>query len=130
MGNQTSKGVLVQAKREQKCDWAVLGEQCRRMNLVTKKGSVVWLYKPSGIAGIRSPDVSKRISASMDSAAFFDRVLKCEIGDKRKVPAQVQAGAVGVGAAHAMRICAIVPKSPGTALGPPGREATRVSGGA
>ena len=56
------------------------------MRLVTQKGSVVWLYKPTGIGVIRSGDVDKRISASMDSTTFFDRVLECQIGDKRKVP--------------------------------------------
>jgi hypothetical protein len=85
-GNRTSKGVLVQAKRAQGCDWSDLGEQCRRMNLVTKKGSVVWLYQPNGIDVIRSQDVDKRTSTSIDSTTFFDRVLECRIGDRRKVP--------------------------------------------
>ncbi|NBB62048.1 hypothetical protein GVN18_22515 [Pseudomonas sp. ODNR1LW] len=86
VGKETSKGVLVQAKREQNCDWTELGEQCRRMKLVTQKGSVVWLYRPTGIGVIRSTDVTKRISASMDSTSFFDLVLECRIGDRRKVP--------------------------------------------
>ncbi len=86
LGNQTSKGVLVQAKRKDRCDWGALEEQCRRMKLVTKKGSVVWLYKPSGIDVIRADDVDRRTSASIDSATFFDLVLKCSIGDRRKVP--------------------------------------------
>lgn len=85
-GNRTSKAVLVQAKRELKCDWVELREQCRRMNLVTKKGSVVWLYNSNGIDVVRSRDVDKHTSASFTSVAFFDRVLECEIGDRRKVP--------------------------------------------
>lgn len=85
-GNRTSKGVLVQAKRQQHCDWGALEEQCRRMNLVTKKGSVVWLYRSNGIDVIRSEDVHKRSSASIDLTTFFDRVLECQIGDRRRVP--------------------------------------------
>ncbi|MFJ6024262.1 hypothetical protein ACIQC9_06665 [Brevundimonas sp. NPDC092305] len=85
-GNRTSKGVLVQAKRERGCDWTELGEQCRRMRLVTKKESVVWLYRKTGIGVIRSTDVDRRVSASMDSTAFFDLVLECKIGDRRKTP--------------------------------------------
>jgi hypothetical protein len=86
VGNETSKGVLVQAKRADKLRWPDLEEQCRRMNMVTKKGSVVWLYKPTGIDVLRSPDVAKRTVPSMGTADFFERVLKCEIGDKHKVP--------------------------------------------
>lgn len=85
-GNESSKGVLVQAKRANKCDWPELREQCRRMNLVTKKGSVVWLYQPTGIDVIRSQSVAKGTSASIDSTKFFDQVFKCTIGDRRKVP--------------------------------------------
>lgn len=85
-GNETAKGVLVQAKRARKCDWGALGEQCRRMNLVTKKGSVVWLYQSSGIDVIRSQDVNKRTSTAVDSTTFFDKVLECKVGDRRKVP--------------------------------------------
>lgn len=85
-GRETSKGVLIQAKRQDKCDWSGLEEQCRRMSLVTKKGSVVWLYKPNGVDVIRSQDITKRTSASVDSVTFFDRVLECQIGDRRKVP--------------------------------------------
>lgn len=85
-GAETTKGVLVQAKREDKRKWPKLEEQCRRMNLVTKKGSVVWLYKPSGIGVLRSSDVAKRVTQSITTTDFFDQVLKCEIGDRRKVP--------------------------------------------
>ena len=85
-GNETTKGILVQAKREDKLKWPELREQCRRMDLVTKKGSVVWLYKPGGIGVLRSPDVAKRETQSISTTDFFDRVLECEIGDRRKVP--------------------------------------------
>jgi hypothetical protein len=84
-GRQTSKGVLVQAKRGR---YAVsdLREQCRRMNLVTIKGSVVWVYGSNGITVLRSKDVVEGNDAPFSMADFFDRVLKCEIGDRRKVP--------------------------------------------
>ena len=36
-GKTITKGVLVQAKRRDKLDWAALEEQCRRMNMVTKR---------------------------------------------------------------------------------------------
>lgn len=85
-GIENSKAVLVQAKRRDKCDWRALEDQCRRMNLVTKKGSVIWLYQQSGIDVIRSQDVEKRSSTSFDATTFFDRVLECQIGDRRKVP--------------------------------------------
>jgi hypothetical protein len=84
-GQQVSKGVLVQAKREKHAHSA-LREQCRRMNLVTVKGSVVWLYRASGVAVMRSKDVVNGSAAPFDIVDFFDRVLKCQIGDRRKVP--------------------------------------------
>lgn len=85
-GTQTSKGVLVQAKRRDKLKWPDLEEQCRRMNLITKKGSVVWIYGKSGIDVIKSRDVPKRSSKAFSSIEFFNLVLECEIGDQRKVP--------------------------------------------
>lgn len=85
-GNETTKGILVQAKREDKLKWPELEEQCRRMDLVTKKGSVVWLYKPSGIGVLRASHVAKRVTPSITTTDFFDQVLKCTIGDRRKVP--------------------------------------------
>jgi len=85
-GKQTSKGVLVQAKRWDKTDWSDLEEQCRRMRLITKKGSVVWLYDRAGINVIRSGDISNKDVDSFRVTEFFDRVLECEIGDRRKVP--------------------------------------------
>ncbi|MBN9308490.1 hypothetical protein [Devosia sp.] len=85
-GNETSKGILIQAKREDRPDWGDLVEQCRRMMMITKKGSVAWIYTPEGIEVIRSQDIDQRQAASVSSSEFFDRVLKCEIGDRRKVP--------------------------------------------
>lgn len=85
-GNETTKGILVQAKREDKRKWRELEEQCRRMELITKKGSVVWLYRPSGIGVLRASDVAQRVTPSITTTAFFDQVLKCTIGDRRKVP--------------------------------------------
>jgi hypothetical protein len=84
--NVTTKGVLVQAKRKDKLDWHGLEEQCRRMNLVTKKGSVVWIYTPNGIDVVRSVDVPKRRFNTFGVDKLFDRVLECELGDRRKVP--------------------------------------------
>ncbi|MDR6668869.1 hypothetical protein [Rhizobium sp. 1399] len=86
IGHQTSKGILIQAKRRDKLSLRDLGEQCRRMNMVTKKGSVVWIYDVSGIDVIRSEDVLKAASPAFSSSEFFERVLECNIGDKRKVP--------------------------------------------
>lgn len=81
-----TKAVLVQAKRLNKIVWRDLEEQCRRMNLITKKGSVVWIYTPNGIDVIRAVDVSKRSSATFGVNQLFDRVFECELGDLRKVP--------------------------------------------
>ncbi|MDX8519002.1 hypothetical protein [Mesorhizobium dulcispinae] len=86
LGNTATKGVLVQAKRQDKLNFRELAEQCRRMNMVTKKGSVVWIYSPTGIDVIRSVDVPKRSSSSFGVDKLFDRVLECELGDRRKVP--------------------------------------------
>jgi hypothetical protein len=86
-GEVKTKGVLVQAKRRENLQWPALEEQCRRMTLVTKKGAVVWVYTPYGIDVIRAVDVPKKRSASFKTAKLFDRVLKCELGDRRKVPA-------------------------------------------
>lgn len=85
-GVGTSKGILVQAKRFDKVAGGDLLEQCRRMNLITKKGSVVWLYAKSGIKVARSADVVQGNMAPITNSEFFDRILKCSIGDKRKVP--------------------------------------------
>ena len=86
MGHTTSKGVLIQAKRLDKIAGSDLVEQCRRMNLITKKGSVVWLYDKTGIKVARSPDVERGSMAPFGNGEFFNRVLECSIGDKRKVP--------------------------------------------
>lgn len=86
LGNTTTKGVLVQAKREDKLNRRELAEQCRRMNMVAKKGAVVWIYSPTGIDVIRSVDVPKHSSPSFGVGKLFDRVFECELGDRRKVP--------------------------------------------
>jgi hypothetical protein len=86
IGKTTSKGVLIQAKRLDKIAGNDLVEQCRRMNLITQKGSVVWLYDKTGIKVARSPDVTRGSMAPFGNAEFFGHVLKCSIGDKRKVP--------------------------------------------
>lgn len=85
-GDIKTKGILVQAKRRENLNWPILEEQCRRMRMVTKKGSVVWIYTSSGIDVIRSVDVSKERSPTFSTARLFERVLKCELGDRRKVP--------------------------------------------
>ena len=56
------------------------------MNMVTKKGSVVWIYTPNGIDVVRSVDVPKRRSPVFSVDNLFDRVFECELGDRRKVP--------------------------------------------
>jgi hypothetical protein len=86
LGRVTTKGILVQAKREDKMHWPDLGEQCRRMRKITRKGSVVWLYDRSGIKVIKATDLLKQSTPVIRSDEFFDAVLACEIGDKRKVP--------------------------------------------
>lgn len=85
-GVRTSKGILVQAKRFDRLAGSDLAEQCRRMNLITKKGSVVWIYTTSGITVALSTDVERGSMAPISNSAFFDGVLECSIGDKRKVP--------------------------------------------
>lgn len=85
-GEQTKKGILVQAKREDKLNWPDLREQCRRMRKVTKKGSVVWVYRQDGIGVMRTNEVLKHTTPVIDADDFFERVLACKIGDKTRVP--------------------------------------------
>ena len=87
-GAAVTKGLLIQAKRQAKLGarWSELQEQCRRMNLVTQKGSVVWLYGPEGVATMRAPDVVKNRTSASPLIGMLDDVLRCWIGDKRKVP--------------------------------------------
>ncbi len=85
-GHQTSKGILVQAKREDRLHWSDLQEQCRRMRHISAKGSVVWLYRWNGIGVMRASDVERRSTPVVDADAFFESVLGCKIGDKRRVP--------------------------------------------
>jgi hypothetical protein len=85
-GDSTSKGVIIQAKRIDKSKGNELAEQCRCMNLITKKGSVVWLYDKSGIKVARSVDVMQGAMDPFTNSEFFNRGFECSIGDKRKVP--------------------------------------------
>jgi hypothetical protein len=87
-GPPVRKGLLIQAKRQEKLgsDWSDLREQCRRMNLVTQKGSVVWLYGPNGVATMRAPDVTNNKVAAIPLSQMLDQVFLCWIGDKRRVP--------------------------------------------
>jgi hypothetical protein len=82
----TSKGILIQAKRSLKTTSKGLVEQCRRMNLITKKGSIVWIYSDSGIKVLKAAKVVQGDMKAMTNSKFFDQVLKCSIGDKTKVP--------------------------------------------
>ena len=84
--NEVTKGILVQAKRRDRVKWSELQEQCRRMNLVTKKGSVVWIYNSDCVDVLRATDGPKSTSQTFSVEKLFDRVLKCELGDLRKVP--------------------------------------------
>jgi hypothetical protein len=86
MSNSTTKGILVQAKREDKLRWGALTKQCRHMDMITKKGSVVWIYRPNGIEVVRSVDVPNRKQSRFSVDELFNRVLECELGDRRKVP--------------------------------------------
>lgn len=85
-GDRTTKGVLIQAKREDKLHWPELHEQCRRMRKITAKGSVVWLYGWRGVGVMRTVDLRKASVPVLNSSEFFERVLACEVGDKRRVP--------------------------------------------
>ncbi|MFL5297730.1 MAG: hypothetical protein ACJ798_15240 [Phenylobacterium sp.] len=85
-GVQSSKGVLVQAKRRDRLKWPDLVKQCRRMRMITKKGSVAWIYGKSGVDVVKSQHVLNMNSAVLSMKEFFDRLLECEIGDQRKVP--------------------------------------------
>lgn len=85
-GNETTKGVLVQAKRKDKMDRSALSDQCRRMNMITQKGSVVWIYSPSGIEVARSQDATKPNFRVFSAEKLFDRIFECKLGDLRKVP--------------------------------------------
>ena len=88
IGPEVTKGVLVQAKRKAKLqDWSDLGEQCRRMCNVSKKGSVVWLYSPQGVDTMRAEHVGRSTVPSAPLSEMFDAVLECNLGDKRHVPA-------------------------------------------
>lgn len=85
-GERIRKGILVQAKREDKLKWPELHEQCRRMRKITMKGSVVWLYRSTGLGVMRTSDIRKAETPMIDAGEFFDNVLACNIGDKRQVP--------------------------------------------
>jgi len=84
-GQTTSKGVFVQAKKAGNSRGLV--KQCQRMNVISKKGSVVWTYTSAGVRCERAVDAENKLGITFDSHRFFDRVLKCEIGDRRRVPA-------------------------------------------
>lgn len=85
-GSTRTKGVLVQAKRHDKLDWAELGEQCRRMRKITAKGSVAWIYTSSGVDVIRSADLLRNEIPVQRADQFIEDVLKCTSGDLRRVP--------------------------------------------
>jgi hypothetical protein len=76
-GKVKSKAVLVQAKRDNKINKSELTEQCRRMTMITKKGSVVWIYTKNGVNVIRSTDVERRSDAVFRNHDLFERVFEC-----------------------------------------------------
>ncbi|MFN3252324.1 hypothetical protein [Roseibium album] len=86
LGNEVTKGILVQAKRGDKTALPDLVEQSRRMNKISKKGSVIWVYSPNGISVLRSVDVSRPIARGFGVDNLFERVFECELGDLRRVP--------------------------------------------
>jgi hypothetical protein len=87
-GPEVTKGVLVQAKRDDKIthDWRGLSEQCRRMCKITRKGSVVWTYGRNGVGTMRAAQVDRAEVPVLPLTDMFDAILECEIGDKRRVP--------------------------------------------
>ncbi|QAY77253.1 hypothetical protein [Sphingosinicella sp. BN140058] len=85
-GLTTTKGVLIQAKRRDRLDPAGLSKQCRRMMHVTRKGSVAWIYTRTGVDVVRATDTTKKEWPVLSASQFFDAVLKCTLGDLRRVP--------------------------------------------
>jgi hypothetical protein len=57
-----SKGLLVQAKRRSSMirsgEPRRLGNQCKRMNRRSKKGSYVWIYDEDGVTSVKAPQAS------------------------------------------------------------------------
>lgn len=85
----TRKGIFVQAKREQNRDRQSLRKQCKTMQVVTKKGSAVWIY---GYRGLSTSTTTEYLGSGVvkgSAEQFFDRAFQCTLGDKTKAPSSI-----------------------------------------
>lgn len=87
-GETIKKGILVQAKRADKLSSELkrLRGQCGQMTVITKKGSIVWIYGSDGVVTMKASDVEAGSLSSSPLTEMFNEVFLCNIGDKRKVP--------------------------------------------
>jgi hypothetical protein len=84
-----SKGLLVQAKRRSSMlrsdEPRRLGNQCKRMNRRSKKGSYVWIYDDDGITSAKAPQSSEPILQRLTDASSVGELiadgLRCNKGD-------------------------------------------------
>lgn len=87
-GGEVAKGVYIQAKRIErlKQEMTDLLEQCRRMENVTKKGSLVWIYDHAGIVTANAGDMRMGAPPITPLQTMFSEIFACKIGDRRQVP--------------------------------------------
>jgi hypothetical protein len=98
-----SKGLLVQAKRRSSMlrsdEPRRLGNQCKRMNRRSKKGSYVWVYDDHGIISAKAPQSAEPILQRLTDASSVGELiadgLRCNKGDDnigRELSAEPAAG--------------------------------------
>jgi hypothetical protein len=87
-GPEITKGVYIQAKRIERLSHEMksLLEQCRRMEKVTKKGSIVWVYGYDGIVTAKAGDMRTSSPTMTALQSMFFEIFACTIGDRRQVP--------------------------------------------
>jgi len=86
-----AKGLLVQAKRRSSMlrsdEPRRLGNQCKRMNRRSKKGSYVWIYDDHGITSAKAPQSSEPILQRLTDASSVGELiadgLRCNKGDEK-----------------------------------------------
>lgn len=83
------KGTFVQAKRQQNRDKQSLRKQCEKMQIITKKGSAVWIYKDNGIAAASTNRFLNDGITNLSADAFYEEIMACRLGDMNKAPARV-----------------------------------------
>jgi hypothetical protein len=102
-----SKGLLVQAKRRSSMlrsdEPRRLGNQCKRMNRRSKKGSYVWIYDERGVISAKAPQSSQpilqRLTGSSSVGELIADGLRCNKGDDnigRELSAEPTAGIAAV----------------------------------